>query len=141
MTTSTHNTIRTNHNAHVNTHATEKPNFLARRAVALGLVGLAAFGVTKGVQNLAERSGGPHFTHEQLDDMPKQPIVVKPGQGAESILRSIEPGVLGHGQERADLIAYVNEQAANENGQLAEHQLVNVPLVPGVEHIDPSAQK
>jgi hypothetical protein len=145
MTTASHNHVQGGHNVHSRQHETNHPNYALRRTgAALGLLAVAVSGgllAKKGIDALNSRSGGPHFTQEQLDKMPQRSIVLDPGNSAESVLRSVEPEVLTHGQERADLVSYIQEQGANADGQLAEHQLVNVPLVPGVEHLDPTAQK
>lgn len=117
-----------------------RPNYTKRRIIAG--IALASTVVAGGVgaQHAKEAFDNRNpviYTQDQYTEMPQMHILVNPGEGAEDVIRRVEPDILADPELRSEVIDYIQAQGANKdangNPQLDQSQQVSVPAVPGME--------
>lgn len=120
--------------------SSSRPNYTRRRIVAGAVLAGAAFAGVAGVSHVKDgfdNRKSVEYTQDEYQHMPQMHITVEQGQGAEDVIRGVEPGILENPQLRSEVIAYIQAQGANHdaegNPQLAQSQEVSVPAVPGME--------
>ena len=120
--------------------SSSRPNYTRRRIVAGAVLAGAAVAGIAGIAHVKEgfdNRNTVEYTQDQYKEMPQMHITVQPGDGAEDVIRSVEPGILADPELRAEVIDYIQAQGANKdangNPQLAQSQEVSVPAVPGME--------
>ena len=110
-----------------------------RGKIAVALAGLMLTGVAVKVGEVThiEWPGGQEFTQEQLEGFDDASVTVPAGAGADEIVQKVEPSLSSDSQEFAEVSNYVRNQGTDvKDGHpaLHQHQMVLVPLVPGIPH-------
>lgn len=118
----------------------KKPNYTRRRLVlgsGLAAVALTGIAVKVGAVTHLSWPDGHEYTQEQLRNFETTQVTVHEGDGAEQIVRTIEPKLVEDRQGFADIREYVTNQGIDTVGghhRLHSSQTVQVPLVPGIPH-------